>query len=281
MCGVPTGRTRRELLAGAAVTAAGIAVVGAIREDSAEALAQTSEIAACATPPAEGGRYGIRQIIWSVPNDRGLVGLTFDDGPTTRYTPRVLEILRQANATATFNVVGSRALQLPALLRETVDAGHQVGNHTHHHQDLSTLGPRAVRAQMVDAQDALQQCVQAPIHVFRPPRGELTGVAARQAAQLGLDVVMWSLTRDLNVGDVDAVTQSILGRVRAGDIIALHDGLGHAGFKPASSMARVLQRRRDVELMALPNILRGLAERGLTPVSVSQLLSSAPGVVID
>jgi peptidoglycan/xylan/chitin deacetylase (PgdA/CDA1 family) len=278
---VSEGRSRRELLAGAAVAAAGALAAAAFQERSAEAVGDTAELTAyAASPPGRAGRHGVRRIVWSVPDAHGLVALTFDDGPTARYTPRVLEILHAAGVAATFNVVGARALASPSILRDLVAAGHEIGNHTHHHEDLSRLDPRAVHQQLFVAQDAIQQCVQTPVTVFRPPRGELTGVAIREAAGLGLDVAMWSITRDVaGTGSVDAIVRSIVGRAGSGDILAMHDGLGHAGFRPASPMARTLRRQRDVELRALPHILNGLAERGLRPVTVTQLLRAGSDAV--
>ena len=271
--------TRRELLVGSVFAAVAAGVVESTHAGAAEDFAKLAESVDGAAPAEHpAGRLGTHRLIWSVPNELGLVGLTFDDGPTQRYTPRVLEVLRDAGAFATFNVVGVRAVAHPGLLREIVAAGHEIGNHTHHHQDLSQVGPDQARTEIRAAQDAIEQCVQAPVTVFRPPRGELTGASVRVAAELGLDVVMWSLTRDVaGVGSVDDVVASLTGRAEAGDVIGLHDGLGHAGFRPGSAMARLLQRRRDIELRALPHVLARFAERGLHGVSVRQLLEAADG----
>jgi peptidoglycan/xylan/chitin deacetylase (PgdA/CDA1 family) len=266
-------RSRRELLTAAALAGAGAAAYLGLREDAAETTATVAEAAASAAPLPGDRRLGVRRVIWSVPNDKSLVGLTFDDGPTLRYTPRVLEILRAARVTATFNVVGARALANPGLLREIVAAGHEIGNHTHHHQDLSAVNARQARIEIVSARDAIEQCVQAPVTLFRPPRGELTGTAARLTAELGMDVLMWSLTRDVpGVGHVDTITRSITSRVAAGDILLFHDGLGHAGFTAGSPMVHMLQRQRDVEIRALPGILQRVAALGLRAVGATTLL---------
>jgi peptidoglycan-N-acetylglucosamine deacetylase len=182
--------------------------------------------------------------------------------------------LRTASVTATFNVVGVRALEQPSLLREIVAAGHEIGNHTHHHDDLSALPADRVHAEIRAAQDAIEQCVQVPVTLFRPPRGELTGIAAREAAALGMDVLMWTISRDVTrIGTPASVSAGLTAPVVAGDVIALHDGLGHAGFDADSSMATLLRRRRDVEMQALPHALVRLHDRGLRCVAVRELLA--------
>ena len=218
-------------------------------------------------------RAGRHNVVWSVPTTAPLVAFTFDDGPHPHYTLRVLAALRDAGVTATFNVMGVQALRHPGLLAEVVAAGHEIGNHTHTHADLSTLDRARTRAELREAHDRLQQFVQQPVRLFRPPRGELTGFGLRAAAELDLDVVMWSLDRGASrVGSPESVTEHITTHVRRGDIVALHDGLGHAGLQPASAAARLLARRREVEMHALPRVLELVAARGLRVVPVTTLL---------
>lgn len=220
-------------------------------------------------------RAGRREVVWSVPTEAPLVSLTFDDGPHPDFTPRVLEALRTAGVTATFNVMGVQALRHRSLLADVVAAGHEIGNHTQTHADLTTLDRARTLAEIRDAQDQLQQLIQRPVQVFRPPRGELTGFGLRAAAELQLDVVMWSLDRGPGgVGTAQSVAQHVGTRVRRGDIVALHDGLGHAGLTPESPTARLLARRRAVEMVALPRLLAAVAAKGLQVVPVSALLRS-------
>lgn len=220
-------------------------------------------------------RAGRHEIVWSVPTTAPLVALTFDDGPHPDYTPRVLSALQAAGVSATFNVMGIQALRHPSLLAEVVAAGHEIGNHTHTHADLTTLDPARTAAEIRDTQDQLEQVVQQRVRLFRPPRGELTGFGMRAAAELDLDVVMWSLDRGpAGVGTAQGVVEHVGTRAERGDIVALHDGLGHAGLRPATSEARLLARRREVEVQALPKVLAALAARGLQVVSVSALLQA-------
>jgi len=269
--------SRRAVIGSAVLGAVGI-TVGAAADPYVFAVANDDpgrdrDIGYAAAPEGAALRAGKHEVVWSVPTTAPLVAFTFDDGPHPDYTPQVLAALQQARVTATFNVMGVQAQRHQALLAEVVAAGHEIGNHTHTHADLTTLGRARTRTEIRDTQDRLQQLVQRPVRLFRPPRGELTGFGLRAAAELELDVVMWSLDRGgPGVGTSQQVVQHIAQHVRRGDIVALHDGLGHAGFRPKSATAQFLAHRRAVEVRALPRVLALVAASGLQVVPVSTLL---------
>jgi len=73
------------------------------------------------------------------------VAITFDDGPDPRWTPKILDILKGANVKATFFVVGVNAERYPALVRRTVNEGHEIGNHTYYHPNLALCWPEHIR----------------------------------------------------------------------------------------------------------------------------------------
>ena len=275
---MPAHRPSRRAVIGSGLLGALGMTMGATADSyvfagGADDASRDEDISYAAGPPGAALRAGRRAVVWSVPTTAPLVAFTFDDGPHPHYTPRVLAALRDAKVNVTFNVMGVQALRHPELLAEVVAAGHEIGNHTHTHADLSTLDRARTLAELRDTQDRLQQFVQQPVRLFRPPRGELTGFGVRAAAELGLDVVMWSLDRGTGgVGSPQHVIDHITTHVRRGDIVGLHDGLGHAGLQPASSTTRHLARRREVEMHALPRVLELVAARGLQVVPVTTLL---------
>jgi peptidoglycan/xylan/chitin deacetylase (PgdA/CDA1 family) len=94
-----------------------------------------------------------------VPADDRRVYLTFDDGPDREWTPRILDVLAAANASATFFVVGRIARQAAAVVRRLADAGHEIENHSWSHRHPWTL-PRAVaRAEVRDGAAAVADLV--------------------------------------------------------------------------------------------------------------------------
>jgi peptidoglycan/xylan/chitin deacetylase (PgdA/CDA1 family) len=282
--------SRRRFLVGAGVGAAGLAVGGAggvlVANDDAEvrrgATARAEQRFLEAGGAADEGervaRLGTRRVVWNTTVTEPVAAITFDDGPTPDYTPRILDALDRAGVTATFNVMGWNGVRNPDLLREVVAAGHEIGNHTWTHRDLTTLTQSETRNELVRCKDEVEAVLGRPFTSFRPPRGELTGYALRVAAELGYDTFVWSVTR--GPGDKKSVVEigDYMGQhVEAGDVLGLHDGIGRGTFDPHASFAVALAERRELEVGALPAALQQIADRGITLMSANRLLErSAP-----
>jgi peptidoglycan/xylan/chitin deacetylase (PgdA/CDA1 family) len=277
--GPPAPFSRRSMLIGGAVGAAlGLALDvtkgSAARTGLADVagVAQSADGAApLAGPP---GRLGSRRVIWSTTPDGPFAALTFDDGPTPAYTPRVLTALANAGVPATFFPLGYNVVQHPELMREIASAGHDVGNHTYDHLDASLAAREVIRDDMVRSRDAIEQVVQQPLVGYRPPRGHLTGHALQICAELEQDVVLWSCTRGPGGASTARAVADFVGtNASAGDIVLLHDGLGRGTFQSEADFTRELEARREVEMAALPDILARAADRGITFTTVSDLMA--------
>ena len=106
---------------------------------------------------------------------RPRTALTFDDGPHPENTPRILDALDHAAARATFFLQGAEVERHPALAREIVRRGHQVGNHGHSHFDARRTSREVYLADIRRAQESLGQALGAPAErIFRPPHGTVT-----------------------------------------------------------------------------------------------------------
>ena len=157
----------------------------------------------------------------------GVVYLTFDDGPTPDWTPRVLELLARHRAQATFFVVGRNAAAHPELVRQAYAAGHGVGNHTWSHRRLTRLGAGALEAEVGATSLAIQRATGAPVRCLRPPYATVDAATAGRARALGLRLVMWDVdSNDWRRPGAGVITGRVLGRVRSGDVVLLHDGGG-------------------------------------------------------
>jgi peptidoglycan/xylan/chitin deacetylase (PgdA/CDA1 family) len=198
------------------------------------------------TPLYCGGRHG------------RYVALTFDDGPS-RYTPRVLRLLRRAHARATFFVIGSRAAARPDLVRAESLLG-AVGNHTWTHPHLVSLARRDVVRQLLLTQAAIVRATGGvrPI-LFRPPYGVGTPAEVAAVHALRLVDVRWSVDAlDSRPGaNARAVVRNVLAELRPGAVVLLHD------IYPWT-------------VAALPRILRALRHRGLTTVTIPELVALDP-----
>jgi peptidoglycan/xylan/chitin deacetylase (PgdA/CDA1 family) len=126
------------------------------------------------------------------PGSSKTVALTFDDGPG-RSTAAILAILARYRVTATFFNIGTAMATRPWLVREEVEAGYAMGDHTWNHQDLVTLSAASQAAELSEA-SAEQRSIAGTVPcVFRPPYGEYDPTTLRLAQQQRLGVWMWSV----------------------------------------------------------------------------------------
>jgi peptidoglycan/xylan/chitin deacetylase (PgdA/CDA1 family) len=188
-----------------------------------------------------------------------VVALTFDDGPTPYYTPAILSYLERTHTPATFFVLGQYAKAYPWLVRREAADGFSIGIHTWSHPDMRLLTPAqrawqlAATAQQLHADLGANAC----LWLWRPPYGSYNSTIVAQAGTFGLTTIMWNDDpADWSQPGTMTIVNRVLSNVRPGSIILMHDG-------PAG---------RAQTLAALPYILSGLRHRGLTPVSLPQLL---------
>ena len=191
--------------------------------------------------------------------DRKQIALTFDDGPHPAYTPQLLAILKRANVKATFFVVGELAAKHPDLIRAEIAAGHNVGNHTFHHVNLTKIPLDRVNTEIVTCGKVLQQITGKRPDLFRPPGGNFNRKVAAIATNLGYTSVLWTDDpADYADPGEHAITYRTLRDLDNGCIILLHDGSAET-------------------LHLLPRLLRSLKAMGWQFVTVEQMIASSSG----
>ncbi|HZV63270.1 MAG TPA: polysaccharide deacetylase family protein [Methylophilaceae bacterium] len=190
---------------------------------------------------------------------RNEVALTIDDGPDLDVTPQVLQLLDQYDAKATFFCIGSKAQQYPELCQEIVRRGHAVENHTQRHRhNFSMLGPRSMVREIQTAQIVLEGVTGQLPQFFRSPAGLRNMFLDYALNQLNLQLASWSVRGfDTRSGDAAKVKTRLLGGLRAGAILLLHDG--HA--------ARTVSGK-PVIIEVLPAILESAKASGLRFVTL-------------
>lgn len=154
------------------------------------------------------------------------MALTFDDSPHPLYEPLLLDSLSRAQVRATFFCIGRNARAYPYFIRDMLEKGHEVANHTYHHVRLPGLKNSAVRQELRLANQTLEQISGLPCRLFRPPGGEYSEATLRMASELGLTTVFW--TDD--PGDFDypgdrVIESRLLRNLRPGGIVLLHDNV--------------------------------------------------------
>ena len=207
-------------------------------------------------------------VIRSIP-DRETVALTFDDGPHPEFTPKILDILAQHNAHATFFVIGRSAEKHPDLVKRMVREGHTIGNHTLDHDRFGVNQKRDYwRRQINETQRIVATITGQPPALFRSPMGFKTGHIAAAAKEARLPFVGWSVrSLDTRPLSSEKLAERVLARTAGNDIILLHDGL-----EPTRAAKNASQQNT---VGALPAILEGIAEKRLRPLSLLDALLSA------
>ena len=186
------------------------------------------------------------------------IAITFDDGPHPLHTPRLLDMLRERNISATFYVVGTNTRAHPHLIRRMIAEGHEIGNHTWNHQNLTKISEGAVIKQLEDTKSAIVSACGVSPRTMRPPYGALT-TSQRQMikARFGYPTILWDVDpEDWKRPGSSVVANRIVSNTRGGSIVLAHDI--HQGT-----------------IDAMPAALDGLLAKGYTFVTVSQLLSQA------
>ena len=150
------------------------------------------------------------------------VALTFDDGPSGRFTRRLLQGLEERDVQATFLLCGYRLKIYPELARQIFDAGHEIGLHGYSHDNMAAMTDWEITKEIVNTEKLLPEgCTPA---FLRPPGGNATAVVSRVAKRKGLALLLWSVDpRDWAVHDAAAVEAAVISQVQDGDVILLHD----------------------------------------------------------
>ncbi|MFO0578344.1 MAG: polysaccharide deacetylase family protein [Polyangia bacterium] len=274
------GRLAYLVLGGAAVAAAALYLAGAAPGWLVAALlALRGALVPLGCFFAPAGVFG--PVLLRGAPTRPLVALTFDDGPDPVATPRVLAALARHGATATFFVIGDRAARHPEVLAQIHAAGHQIENHSLRHAWGTAFAPPARLAAELRQASALITAVtgQAP-RWLRAPIGVLSPRVFAAAERAGLGLCGWSgKARDGWRGtSVEDATRRLLRALRPGAILLLHDApellSASAASDPGAGPAA--RRQQPVAAEVLDRLLPVLAERGLRPVRLDELLPPPP-----
>ncbi|MBL4653100.1 MAG: polysaccharide deacetylase family protein [Flavobacteriales bacterium] len=191
--------------------------------------------------------------ICDVPNSENKVAITFDDGPNIEFTPRVLNLLDEHNAKATFFCIGTTIEKHPEMLKEIDKRGHTVGNHSYSHDikfDMSSV--KDVKQDLQKTEALIETQIGKKTLLFRPPFGVTNPKIAKAVKQLKLQSIGWNIrTLDTTKDSEDKIFDRTTN-IKAGDIVLLHD-------------------TSDKSVKVLARLLKLLGEKGLHSVTIDEL----------
>ncbi|OZM56274.1 chitooligosaccharide deacetylase [Lottiidibacillus patelloidae] len=201
--------------------------------------------------------------VWEVATDKKVLALTFDDGPSPTFTPKILDILKKHNVKATFFSVGSRMENSPDIVKRQVQEGHEIANHTFTHPSFHRLSTKAMKEELINAENTITKLTGKSTKYFRPPGGFYNEKIINTANGLGFTVIMWSWhmdSFDWRYPGVSYMVRRMLKNATNGDIILFHDFGGD----------------RTQTIQTLQQVLPALKERGYTFITISELLQLHP-----
>ncbi len=190
-----------------------------------------------------------------------MVALTYDDGPSKNSTPRILDTLKANGGRATFFMVGNRAEKNGAVIRQMVEQGCEVANHTYDHTLMTKVDPAELERQLMMTNQVVSNAGGVTPVLMRPCGGATNDAGMGVAGAISMPAILWSIdTLDWKTRDVQATISAVLDHVQDGDIILMHD---------------LYETAADASDVIIPE----LTARGYQLVTVSELSSYRGGMI--
>lgn len=188
------------------------------------------------------------------------VALTYDDGPSSVYTPKVLDMLKEHDIKVTFFMVGNRIKTSPTSVKRMADEGHELGYHTWEHTFFFNMSAKEIAADFEQFQQAVYNASGKYATVYRAPGGNITDNALKT---IPLPHIMWSVdTRDWATRNTEAVKNAVLNGLKDGAIILVHDIHATTYYGTKEAIEYIIKKDLDVEFLTVTELL---SRKGQTP----------------
>lgn len=194
--------------------------------------------------------YHLQSLNHNYKTSGNYISITFDDGPNREFTPKILSLLRKHGAKATFFAIGEKAEKHPEIVRQIMEEGHSIGNHSYSHsKNFGFYSTDRVTAELARANSTLKKITGKEMKMFRPPFGVTNPNIAKALRKTKHKSIGWS-KRSLDTTKLSE--ERILGRIttnlRRGDIILLHD----SSAKTLAVLEQLLLFLQSHELQSIP-----------------------------
>ncbi len=184
-------------------------------------------------------------LVWDIKTDEDVIFLTFDDGPVPRVTPKVLDILDEYGAKATFFCVGENIEKYPHIFQDIIDRGHAVGNHTYSHEN-------GWKTSQYNYLKSYLKCRElSGSDIFRPPFGRISRQQVK-AIKRQSTIVMW----DVLSGDFDPdcskeqCLDNVMSHSESGSIVVFHDSI-KAKDRLLYALPKMLELKKEFKFVKL------------------------------
>ena len=194
-----------------------------------------------------------------------VVALTFDDGPSPVWTPKILDELKKAGIKATFFMLGKHVEQFPDIARRVAQEGHEIENHSYTHHGLLNYKMNELEKEIKDTEAIIKKTTGRTTKYFRPPKAWATEKEKEKIEEMGYETVLWSLnSKDWVKFHDKQIRRYILWHIQPGDIILFHDSGGVWATEGGN-------RKQTVKTIF--RLAEQLREKGYKFVTVSELLN--------
>lgn len=155
------------------------------------------------------------------------VYLTFDDGPDSKITPKVIQVLDQYKVKGNFFFLGNQIQKYPDIVKQTAQSGHYIGIHGYDHTRLSKLSNEQVLNQFTKTRKLIEELTGQQPQCIRPPYGDSNQNVINIYKENNIKIVIWSIdTLDWSLKEPNAIAQNVSDNLRAGDILLMHSSSG-------------------------------------------------------
>lgn len=168
-------------------------------------------------------RFIFKDFIWTSKTNKIL--LTFDDGPIPETTTAILKELNYHKIKTIFFCVGNNVKKNPGLVNEILSEGHQIGNHTYNHQNITGINKDEILLSIIEYNKYVEDKYGYKIKYFRPPHGRINLNSSSLIKTARLKNVMWSLLTYDYKNDINIVKFTVNKYLKKNSIIVLHDSL--------------------------------------------------------
>lgn len=178
------------------------------------------------------------------------ISITFDDGPNPDFTPKVLSLLKENNAKATFFIIGENAEKHPEIVRQIFAEGHSIGNHSYSHsKNFGFFSAEKVAAELIQTNSILKKITGKNVNMFRPPFGVTNPNIKKALKKTGHFSIGWS-KRSFDTTNLseEKILKRITSTLKKGDIILLHD----TSAKTVAVLEQLLLTLRSHKLQSVP-----------------------------
>ena len=183
------------------------------------------------------------------------IAITFDDGPNPEFTPKVLQLLAEYNAKASFFCIGNTIKKHPELLRQIHANGHEIGNHSFtHHYTIDFKSTESWLEEIKKTDQAIFKIIGAKPNLFRPPFGVTTPHLAKAIQVTGHQVIGWNIRPfDVALKNPKTILKRILNQVKPGAVVLLHDKHERIAF----ILEQLLQflQKNDYEMVTINDLI--------------------------